>query len=43
MYIKMDDGKVEGVFEVDGYIDGRKHGAVDIAIFIKDRCDLLKR
>ena len=41
MYIKMDDGKVDGVFRTDGYIDGTKHTSKEIAEFIQERIDLL--
>jgi len=41
MFIKMDDGKVEGVFDTDGYIDGRTHSPEEIARFIKERVTLL--
>lgn len=41
MFIKMDEGKVDGVFKTDGYIDGRTHTAEEIAEFIKERIDLI--
>ena len=41
MFVKMDDGKVEGVFKTDGYIDGRKFGPADVARFIQERVSLL--
>ena len=41
MFVKMDDGQVEGVFKTDGYIDGRKYGPADVARFIQERRDLL--
>lgn len=41
MYIKMDDGVVEGIFKTDGYIDGRKRTPNEIAGFIKERIQLL--
>lgn len=41
MYIKMDDGAVDGTFKTDGYIDGRTHNAKEIAEFIKTRIDLI--
>lgn len=41
MYIKMDNGIVDGVFQTDGYIDGRTHNAKEIADFIKTRIELL--
>lgn len=37
MFIKIDDGNVEGVFKTDGYIDARKHTPKEIADFINDR------
>lgn len=42
MYIKMDEGQVEGVFETDGYIDGRTHTPKEIAEFIFTRVQLLE-
>ena len=41
MFVKMDDGKVEGVFSTDGYVDGRKYAPDEIAYFIKERVVLL--
>ena len=41
MFVKMDEGRVEGVFKTDGYIDGRTHAPSDVASFIKERVDLL--
>ena len=41
MFIKMDDGKVDGVFDTDGYIDGREYNPHEIARYIKERRDLL--
>jgi hypothetical protein len=41
MFVKMDDGAVEGVFKTDGYIDGRVHSPTEVAGFIKERIDLL--
>ncbi|PKA23518.1 hypothetical protein CH381_25400 [Leptospira sp. mixed culture ATI2-C-A1] len=40
MFIKMDEGKVDGVFKTDGYIDGRTHSPKEIANLIKERIDL---
>lgn len=40
MFVRTDDGAVEGVFAMDGYIDARRFGAADIARFIKERVDL---
>ena len=39
MFIKMDDGVVEGVFKTDGYIDGKTHSPIEVARLIKDRID----
>ena len=41
MFIKMDNGNVDGVFKTDGYIDGRAHTPKEVAEFIKERIDLL--
>jgi len=41
MYIKMDEGNVDGTFKTDGYIDGRTHNAKEIAEFIRTRIELL--
>ena len=41
MYIKMDDGKVEGVLRSDGYIDGNSYTPKEVAQFIKERVELL--
>lgn len=41
MFVKMDDGPVDGVFKTDGYIDGRKFGPEEIARFIQERVGLL--
>ena len=41
MFVKMDNGKVDGVFKTDGYIDSGTHKPEEIASFIKERCDLL--
>ena len=41
MFIRMDDGKVEGVFSTDGYIDGRTHTPIEVAGFINERLSLL--
>lgn len=43
MFVKMDDGVVEGVFKTDGYIDGRIYQLKDIARFIQERINLLNR
>lgn len=42
MFVKMDVGKVHGVFETDGYVDGRNHNPAEVAHFIQERVALLK-
>jgi hypothetical protein len=37
MFIRMDDGAVDGVFKHDGYIDARTHSPAEIAKFICER------
>lgn len=41
MFIKMDEGIVEGVFKTDGYIDGRTHSPAEVVSFIQERVRLL--
>lgn len=41
MYVRMDDGSVDGVFQTDGYVDGRRYSAGEIAAFIEERVGLL--
>ena len=41
MFVKVDDGQVDGVFKTDGYVDARKFTPSDIAGFIHERADLL--
>ena len=41
MFIRTDDGAVEGVFDTDGYIDARNFTPAQIAGFIKERAELL--
>jgi len=41
MFIRMDDGKVDGVFDTDGYMDGRTHSPEEIAKYIVERVALL--
>lgn len=41
MFIRTDDGAVEGVFATDGFIDARRFSAADIARFIQERVRLL--
>jgi hypothetical protein len=40
MFVKMDEGPVDGVFKTDGYIDGLKFCPTDIARFIHERVNL---
>lgn len=42
MFVRMDDGPVDGIFKTDGYIDGRKFSPLEIARFIQERVGLLK-
>ena len=42
MYIRMDDGQVDGVLEIDGYVDGREHDAKEVARLILERVSLLQ-
>lgn len=41
MFIRMDEGRVDGVFGTDGYIDGRKYTPMEMASFIQERVSLL--
>ena len=41
MFIRTDDGAVEGVFNTDGYVDARRFSAAQIAEFIRERVALL--
>ncbi len=41
MFIRTDDGAVEGVFATDGYVDSRRHDAAALAGFIQERVRLL--
>lgn len=41
MFVRTDDGMVEGVFATDGYVDACRFPASEIARFIKERADLL--
>jgi hypothetical protein len=42
MFVRMDDGAVDGVFKTDGYLDGRKYGPEEIARLIQERIELHK-
>jgi hypothetical protein len=41
MFVRTDDGAVEGVFATDGYVDARQHSAEALARFIQERVELL--
>ncbi len=41
MFIRTDDGDVDGVFKTDGYIDARKYAPTKIAEFVHERSQLL--
>jgi len=43
MFVRMDDGEVEGVFRTDGYIDARRFSPSEIAQFIQERVHLLSQ
>ena len=43
MFIRTDDGVVEGVFETDGYVDARKFTPTKIAEFICERLYLFQQ
>jgi len=42
MFVRTDDGTVEGVFKTDGYVDARKFAPAKIAEFICQRLDVLR-
>jgi hypothetical protein len=41
MFVKIDDGVVEGIFKTDGYIDSRSFNTATIAQFIHERLSIL--
>lgn len=41
MFIRLDSGHVDGVFNTDGYIDGKKFAPQQLADFINERLNLL--
>lgn len=43
MYVRTDDGEVEGVFKTDGYLDARRFKPAKIAEFICQRLDVLRQ
>ena len=40
MFVRTDDGVVDGVFDTDGYVDARRHSAAALAKFIQERVEL---
>jgi len=40
MFVRMDDGEVEGIRPSDGYIDARIYSPIDVASFICERAEL---
>lgn len=42
MFVRMDDGEVEGIFGHDGYADARQHEPAEIASFIDERVNVLR-
>jgi hypothetical protein len=43
MFVRTDEGAVEGVFRTDGYVDARTFDSAKIADFICERLELLRR
>lgn len=43
MFVRTDDGEVEGVFKTDGYVDARRYDSASIAKFVCQRLDVLLR
>lgn len=43
MYVRLDDGRVDGVNSTDGYVDARTHDTSQIAHLIQQRLTLLSR
>jgi len=41
MFVRTDDGPVDGVFRTDGYVDARRYAAPEIAKFIVERIGLM--
>jgi hypothetical protein len=41
MFVKLDNGHVDGILSTDGYIDGRTHTPQEVASFIIERINLL--
>jgi hypothetical protein len=43
MFVRTDDGAVDGVFKTDGYVDARRFSPSKIAVFICERLQVLPR
>ncbi len=43
MFVRTDEGAVEGIFKTDGYVDARKFAPAKIAEFICERLEVLRR
>ena len=41
MFVRVDDGAVDGVFRTDGYVDARRFSPAQIAQFIAERVALI--
>jgi hypothetical protein len=41
MFVRVDDGEVEGVFKTDGYVDARRHNPDALAAMIAERAAML--
>lgn len=41
MYIRLDDGQVDGIFKTDGYVDGTKFTPKELSRFINERINLI--
>ena len=41
MFVRLDDGQVDGIMGHDGYVDARHHGPDQVAAFINERASLL--
>jgi hypothetical protein len=41
MFVRVDDGAVDGVFRTDGYVDARRFNPSEIAQFIAERVALI--
>jgi hypothetical protein len=43
MFVRLDDGGLDGVFKTDGYIDARKFSPHDVARFVEERVSFSKK